>query len=201
MTNLTHILDVSGAIFAFISTIYYIKADPLAWPTGLISSTFNIILFAITGIYGDMGCEIIYFISMFYGWFLWTHPRGEQAELPITNLTSLQFWTLGSIALTSMALLTLFLANYTNSQVPLWDASTTVLALTAQWMICKKIVECWYLWFIVDAMYIGLYFHKGIPAHGILYMIYLGLAIAGLINWRRLMAKFTLKISAPAPLI
>lgn len=187
MSNLIHSIDLSGAIFAFISTIYYVKADMLAWPMGLISSGLNIFLFAMTGIYGDMGCEMIYFISMLYGWYLWTHPRENQAEFPITNISSQQFWKLGSIAIISTFLLALFLAKYTNSQVPFWDASTTVLALTAQWMICKKIIECWYLWFIVDVMYIGLYFHKGIPAHGILFTIYLGLALAGLFNWRRLM--------------
>jgi nicotinamide mononucleotide transporter len=186
MPNLIQALDISGAVFAFISTVYYVKADNLAWPTGLISSSFNIILFALTGIYGDMGCEVIYFVSMFYGWYFWTHSKGNQTERPITHLTRKQFFTLTTLALTGITLLSLFLWKYTNSQVPLWDASTTVLALSAQWMICRKIIQCWYLWFIVDALYIGLYFHKGIPAHGILFMVYLGLAIAGFLNWRRI---------------
>lgn len=201
MPNLTHALDIAGAVSAFISTIYYVKADIRAWPTGLVSCTFNIILFAMTGIYGDMGCEVVYFISMLYGWFLWTHPKENQTELPITHISSAQFWTLGSIAIASIFALALFLAKYTNSQVPLWDASTTVLALSAQWMTCKKIIECWCLWFIVDALCIGLYFHKGIPAHGVLFTIYLGLAITGFLNWRRLMAKPFEKISTPAPLL
>lgn len=197
MTNFIHFLDISGAIFAFISTLYYVKADNLAWPTGLLSSGLNIILFAITRIYGDMGCEIIYFISMFYGWYLWTHPKTGQKELRISHLSISLFTILLSVALTSFMLLALFLAKFTNSQIPIWDASTTVLALTAQWMICKKIIECWYLWFVVDALYVGLYFYKGIPAHGILFMIYLCLAIIGLLNWRRLMERES-KISAVA---
>lgn len=189
MSKLIHILDISGAILAFISTLYFVKADILAWPSGVISCMVDFTLFALTGIYGDMGLEVIYFISMFYGWYVWTHPKKNQQELPISSITNSQFWTLGSITLTSIALLTIFLGKFTNSQVPLWDASTTVLSIMAQWMICKKIIECWYVWFTVDFMYVGLYFHKGIPAHGILFMIYLGLAIAGFLNWRRLMGQ------------
>ena len=66
------------------------------------------------------------------------------------------------------------LKNFTDSQIPYLDAITTVLSWIAQWMICKKIIETWFLWFVVDVIYVGLYFYKGIPAHGILLMIYLG---------------------------
>mgnify|MGYP000713545896 CR=1 FL=1 len=83
--------------------------------------------------------------------------------------------------------------------MPYLDATTTVLSLIAQWMVCKKIIENWILWFVVDAIYVFLYFYKDIPAHGVLLIIYLGLAVAGFIRWRKLMGKQQMALQAENP--
>ena len=184
-----HSLDILGSIFALISTLYYIKADKLAWPIGLVAICINGILYFQTGIYGDMSLEGIYFVSTFYGWYQWSRGGNNHAELEITHLTKNNAFLLTTIAVISISNPAYTLIHFTNSQVPYWDATTTVLSLVAQWLICKKIIECWIMWFIVDALYVGLYIYKGIPAHSVLLIIYLGLAVAGYIRWYRLMKK------------
>jgi len=196
MQTLIHTLDISGAIFALFSTIFYVKADKWAWPLGAVATVLDASLYGLTGIYGDMILTGIYFISMFYGWYMWTHKSERSKNLEITHLTLKTGLILSAIAIGGIFVVSTLLKDFTNSQVPYLDAITTVLSLIAQWMVCKKIIENWTLWFVVDAIYVGLYFYKGIPAHSILLIIYLGLAVVGFIRWRNLMNK---QQSTPLP--
>lgn len=182
-----HALDIIGSIFSLICTLYYVRANVLAWPTGLVASSLNIILYFYSGLYGDMSLEGFYFLSTFYGWYIWLRGGAHHQQREITRITAKHALILVLITVIGIEAVHFYLAHYTNSQVPYWDATTTVISLVAQWLICRKIIECWYLWFIVDAMYVGLYFYKGIDAHSILLVIYVGLAVAGYLRWRKLL--------------
>lgn len=181
--TLINSLDIIGAIFSFISTIFYIRASTHAWPVGLIAISMNIFLYVMTGLYADVAKENIYWISSIMGWYWWLRGGTNKEKLPITHLTAQHGLVLSTIAGFSICILTFILIHFTNSQVPYWDAITTVLSLTAQWLICRKIIECWILWFIVDALYTGLYFYKGLPAHGVLLVVYTVMAIIGYAVW------------------
>lgn len=182
-SNLIYSLDIVGAIFAFISTIFYIRASVYAWPVGLVAILINLFLYAVTGLYADASKEGVYFISSLLGWYWWLHGSVNQKQLPITHVTKKYALVLTSISAFSILILSFLLMRFTNSQVPYWDATTTVLSLIAQWLICRKIIETWILWFIVDALYAGLYFYKGLPAHGILLVAYTVMAVIGYVVW------------------
>ena len=71
--------------------------------------------------------------------------------------------------------------------IPFLDAFTTVLSLIALFLTARKIFEAWHLWIFVNLVYIGLYLYKGLVLTAVLYAIFAGLSVAGLINWRRLL--------------
>ncbi len=77
------------------------------------------------------------------------------------------------------------MATYFNADLPYWDATTTVLALTAQYLIARKILESWCLWIVVDWLSLGVLNYKGL--HGVMsqYAVFLMLATAGLWEWRK----------------
>jgi len=60
-----------------------------------------------------------------------------------------------------------------------------VVSLIAQWLMCRKIIETWSLWFFVDACYVGMHYLKGIPMHALVSCIYLGMAIVGYLLWQK----------------
>lgn len=184
MHLLLHALDIFGAVFDFFSTLFYVKANKWAWPIGAVATAINILLYGLMGIYGDMTLAGIYFLSMFYGWYQWVQK--EESEIVIVKLTLPLAIILSVVGLLGILIIAELLKHFTNSQIPYFDAITTVLSLIAQWMICQKIIETWFLWFIVDALYVGLYFYKGILVHSFLLLIYLGMSIAGYLRWRRL---------------
>ncbi|HUX34984.1 MAG TPA: nicotinamide mononucleotide transporter family protein, partial [Gemmatimonadaceae bacterium] len=59
----------------------------------------------------------------------------------------------------------------------------------AQWMMTRKIVENWILWIIADIVYVPMYIYKKLYVTSGLYFVFLILAVMGLIEWKRSLAR------------
>jgi len=59
----------------------------------------------------------------------------------------------------------------------------TILALIGVILNIKKNKLCFYIWFFTNASWAVVDFYKGIPAQGILFIIYTGLAVWGIYEW------------------
>jgi nicotinamide mononucleotide transporter len=160
----------------------------MAWVIGMLAISVNTILYFSKGLYGQVTLEFIYMVSMFYGLYLWSSGQKDNESIgrPISRLT----WTHG----TTLALLNVIgivaaywmLAEYLGSTVPLQDALILCLSLTAQWLLCRKVFECWIVWFVVDAIVAWVHAQKGIPFHSGVHFLYLFLAVVGYVKWLRL---------------
>lgn len=175
--------DFIGAFFSLLSTYYFIRLDTKAWPIGLVATCLNGWLYWHKGIYADMGLEIIYFISMCYGWFKWNYNSSKVNNKPLGHLGSLQWIILLITIFTVYIIIHFLLENLTNSTVAGLDAATCSISLVAQWLMCHKIIITWVLWFITDALYAFMYLSKSLPFHSILMIIYTGMAVAGYVVW------------------
>ena len=178
-------LDLTGAVLSFLSTIAFTREHLSAWPLGLLAATINGYLYLHQGIYADALLELLYFGLIFYGWYLWLYGGSAHKGVSIRHITAKESCTLLFIGLATSLTLGFLLNHYTHSTIPYIDATTAIFSLLGQWMIGKKIIECWALWFSVDATYVWLYLNKGIPFHSVLMMIYLCIAIMGYISWSK----------------
>jgi nicotinamide mononucleotide transporter len=88
----------------------------------------------------------------------------------------------------STAILMLLLRRFTDSTVPFWDALTTAISLTAQYMLARKIIDNWWLWLAADVIYVALYIYKGLYLTAVLYVIFFALCVVGLVRWQKLLA-------------
>ncbi|MGE3317869.1 MAG: nicotinamide riboside transporter PnuC [Candidatus Berkiella sp.] len=182
-------LDFTGASLSLISTYYFTQARRLAWLVGLFAIVLNSVLYWQKGIYGHLILESIYFISMIYGWYQWSVGLSNKPSLPIRYLSIEQFGYYVLLAVISIALTAQVLSTLTDSTIPYWDATTTVLSLIAQWLLCRKIIHCWILWFIVDALVALLQLYKGMPFHSAVHWLYLFMAVVGYYRWRQLFVQ------------
>ena len=183
--SFTKDLDILGASLSFFSTIFYIAANRLAWPISLLAIGINLVLYYKTGLFADTLKESVYAISCLLGWYWWLHGGKKKKALNIRRINRQHAFVLLLLSVLSSAILSWLLIHAMHSSVPYWDAITTILSLTAQWLICRKIIECWILWFIVDVLYAGLYFYKGLPVHGGLMALYTMMAVVGYMTWYR----------------
>jgi nicotinamide mononucleotide transporter len=77
------------------------------------------------------------------------------------------------------------LSKFTDSPVPEWDSFITSLSIVATWMLARKIYEHWYLWVVVNSVSSVIFFVRGLYPTVILYIIYLIMSFAGMIEWKK----------------
>jgi nicotinamide mononucleotide transporter len=177
-------LDPIGAGMSLVCTYYFTQAKRLAWGLGMVAIAINSVLYWQKGIYGSVMLECIYFLSMIYGWYQWSHHH-QKALRPIRYLTLKECIFLIIVALFAIILMAKAL-SFTSSDIPYWDAITTILSLIAQALLCLKIIHCWILWFVVDALMAAMQLYKGIPFHSAIHWSYLVLAVMGYVHWRKI---------------
>jgi nicotinamide mononucleotide transporter len=72
-----------------------------------------------------------------------------------------------------------------NGAAPFWDSLTTVLSLTAQYLLCRKRFENWFFWIAADVIYIPLYLSRHLPLTAVLYAVFLAMCLVGVREWHR----------------
>jgi nicotinamide mononucleotide transporter len=176
--------DIAGFVTGLINVWFTVRNDVWNWPWGIVNSAVFLVSFWTAGLFADSALQIVYIVLGAYGWWAWLHGRNA-AALPISHLTRNGGLLAGAALLVMTAVFARVLANALGSTVPLWDGITTALSLVAQVLLTRRIIENWWFWLAADAIYIPLYFSKHLPLTSVLYVVFFGLCIAGLAQWRR----------------
>lgn len=184
-------LDIISTLIGLVYLFQEYKAIKYLWLTSIIMPAIDIFKYYSHGLYADMGINIYYLFAAIYGWFVWTycrkHNQQEGESLPITHFKPRLLLPCGGIFLILFFSITWILIHYTPSTVPWWDSFTTSLSIIGLWMLARKYAEQWLVWFVVDAIYCGLYWYKDLPFTACLYTIYTIIAIIGYRHWLKMM--------------
>lgn len=175
---------ISGAICVWL----IVKNNIWNWPIGIINAGLFVVLFYKWKLFGDSALNALYVALGFWGWYSWTHVKGHKAIRPITN-ASLR---LQGILILLIIVATYFFSIYLTSikdVAPFWDALTVTISLTAIYLQARKFVESWWYWILADIIYIPLYFAKGLPLTGILYVLFMAMCVKGLFAWNAQIVK------------
>ena len=176
-------IEILGFITGALCVWLLARQNIWNWPIGIANNVFYIAVFLHTGLYGDAGLQVVYIVLAVYGWWTWLYPDGTRSELAVTRTSAREWaWLFVATAVGALLMRT-FLADYTSSTVPAWDGLTTALSLAATWGQCRKLLESWWVWILVDIIYIPLYVYKGLNLTAVLYFVFMLLCIAGLRSW------------------
>ena len=180
-------IELLGALFGLLYIILSIKQNIWCWPIGLITSALYIYVFFITKFYADMGLQVYYLVVSIYGWYFWMFggKSKKKDDLKISNVGFRRFLYLAVATAVLFGIIAFILVNFTDSEIPYWDAFTTAGSFVATWMLARKIIEHWLIWIIVDSVSLGLYIYKGLYATVILFAVYTLLAVIGYIEWKK----------------
>jgi nicotinamide mononucleotide transporter len=55
-------------------------------------------------------------------------------------------------------------------------------------MLSRKLLENWWAWMTADVIYVALYSYKNLYLTAVLYLLFLGMCVAGYTRWRKLFA-------------
>ena len=175
-------LELISFVLAAITVILNIRQKHWAWLFSIVSSATYAAVFFDARLYGDMGLQFVFIAASVWGWYQWLHGSDRQ-PLVVTRLkSSHRAWALAAW-LVGFVLLSTFLDNFTDTDVPHADGFLTAGSLVGQLLLARKKVENWHVWIAVDILYVGLYLYKGLVLTAVLYGVFVLLAIAGLRTW------------------
>ncbi len=180
-------LEAIAVLFGLLSVWFAKKENILVFTTGIVSVLIYVHICFGAKLYADMGINAYYFVMSVYGWFIWSRKGVETVHIPISKNSKLENVIALTLLLVSYFVIQYVLKTFTDSDVPHWDALTTSVAFAAMWMMAKKKVENWIAWIITDLISVPLYFYKGYILTSFQYLVFLGLAIAGLIAWQKVL--------------
>lgn len=164
------------------------RADIRLWLVGMIMPLVHGTLYFISGLYADFAMNVYYLLAGIYGYWAWkVLHRSAKGGGRIVRVP-LRLWpVLAAVYAGIHTAIWWMLVEFTNSTVPFWDAMTTAMSIVGMWMLSRKYLEQWGVWFAVNAITVGLYFYKEIPLTAALYGIYMVMSVAGYLRWRRIM--------------
>jgi nicotinamide mononucleotide transporter len=179
------LFEIIAALFGLVSVWLTVKENIWCWATGLVTVFMYIFIFYEARLYSDMILQIIYVFLQIYGWYSWLHGGKEREELHVSCITPLEAIISGGVVLIGTFTLGFVMYRYTDAALPYWDGAITVISLVAQWLMAKKVLECWLLWIVVDVMAVGVYAFKQLyPTTG-LYAVFVVLATLGYLTWKK----------------
>ncbi len=206
--------EVVGFITGVLNVWLVTRENIWSWPVGIVNAAFYIVVFAQAGLYSDTGLQAVYLGLSAYGWWHWasagtTSAVTDSAEsvspgaaspgptssrrpaansttaLPVTRTTARLTLRLLGVGLALWLLLSVITSQIPNAKLPWFDSALVAASLVAQWMMTRKLRECWIVWIAVDALYVGLFILRGLHLTAVLYFAFFLLAILGLVQWTR----------------
>lgn len=169
--------------FAFVTSVVGVGLGVFGprstWPWWNISSLLYAVLFFEEKYYASGFLQFIFVAGGFWGWFGWGAKGAKPGKLSL-KINSL--WLAG-FAVSWIALNPLLI--HLGAAATLTDSFGFVGSCIAQVLMVKEKFETWPLWFVVDAVYTYQFWRGGQYLTSILYMIFVAIAVAGLVRWKR----------------
>ncbi|KAA2243365.1 nicotinamide mononucleotide transporter [Chitinophaga agrisoli] len=184
-------IELIGVISGLISVYYASKTNVLTWPTGIINEIALFVLFFQVQLYADMFLQVYFLVVTLFGWYNW---QTRSATLPVSRLSrnGIAWYSIllliGALAIGSViSRLHVWLPRYflLPAAYPYIDSFVMMASILATMLLAQKQVETWVLWIAVDVICVTLYFVKGVYFLSLEYLIFLGLAILGLVAWKK----------------
>lgn len=185
-------LDILGTIIGLIYIFQEYKASIWLWVTGIVMPITYMFVYLEAGLYADFGMQVYYALAAIYGLLVWKFgkKRGQQTKtMPITHVKKSLLLPSLQLFLTAWGGIYLVLTNLTNSTVPVLDSFGNALSIIGLWWLARKYIEQWLVWIVVDTELAALYIYKDIPFTAGLYFLYVLIAIAGYLKWKKMMQQ------------
>jgi nicotinamide mononucleotide transporter len=178
-------LEIAGVLTGIVAVWLTTRQKVLCWPVGIVSVLLFVAVFFRARLYAAMGLQVVYVGLAIYGWHAWVTGGQGDGPLRVTRAPSRTLAIAGIVGSVATLGLGLWLARHTDEALPFTDAATTSFSLVAQWMLTRKLIENWWVWLVVDIVYVGMNLSQGLVWTAGLYAAYTALALVGLREWRR----------------
>jgi len=185
VANGTSCLEMLGFVTGVVNVWLVTRENIWSWPVGLVNASVYTVVFARSGLYSDTGLQVVYFILSCYGWWHWSRGTRNASPVVVRRTSATTMMLLAALGVAIWFVLKTVTSQIPGAVMPGVDAALVATSLIAQGMMTRKLLENWILWIVVDAAYIVVFIMRGLVVTSVLYAVFLGLAVVGLIQWSR----------------
>lgn len=183
-TRTASALEAAAFVTGVICVWLVVRQNIWNYPLGLLNVAAYAWIFYDYRLYADAGLQIVYFGLNLAGWYLWLFGGENRTELQVQR-TSRRELALIAVFIAASTGFLWWLLGKLGGAAKFWDALTTSISLSAQWLQSRKKLECWHLWILADVIYVPLYISRGLNLTALLYGVFLCMAVMGLLAWQR----------------
>ncbi len=172
---IAHWVELAGFITTSVGIWLTTKRLLICWPVVLAADIFYLVVFYQARLYSDALLQVFFLVFTLYGWWHWwrgVREEGEVRVVPLAMPGMLVALAAGAVG----SLLLGLLAKRMHAALPYLDAALTSYSLVASWWQARKHIANWWLWIVVDLVYIGEYMYKDLALTALLYA---GLVVLG----------------------
>ncbi|HEY1986452.1 MAG TPA: nicotinamide riboside transporter PnuC [Terracidiphilus sp.] len=179
-----HWIEIAGWVATLLGIWLTTRRTLLCWPITLAADVLYLVVFYRARLLSDSLLQAFFVAFTLYGWWHWwrgVRQEGEVRVVPLAArslLLALAAGAAGSLVLGEIA-------KRLHAALPYLDAALASYSLVGSWWQARKHIANWWLWIVVDLIYIGEYVYKDLWLTAVLYAILVALAVLGLRDWRR----------------
>lgn len=161
------------------------------FPVAIVSCLLYVAIYHRAALYSDRNLQGLFIALSAYGWYEWLYGGRGKTPLAVTHTTGLEWALSVAFAVAYTLGFGYYLRHHTDSAFPYLDSFTTGVSLIAQFLLMRKRLENWWLWILVDIIYVPILWAKHLYPTSLLYALYLALAAYGYWQWRADLGKKT----------
>ncbi|MGB6725899.1 MAG: nicotinamide riboside transporter PnuC [Terracidiphilus sp.] len=185
-----HAIEIAGFIATLLGIWLTTKRLLICWPVTLLADFLYLVVFYQARLFSDALLQIFFVAFTLYGWWHWWRGVREEGEVRVAPLglrSALTAIAAGAVGAMLLSRLMLFLGAQMSVTIalPHLDATLASYSLVASWWQARKQIANWWLWIVVDLVYVGEYIYKDLWPTALLYLVLVGLAVLGWWDWRR----------------
>ncbi len=179
-----HWVEIAGFLATALGIWLTTRRLLICWPVVLAADFLYLAVFYHARLYSDALLQVFFVAFTLYGWWHWWRGVREEGEVRVVPL-SLRGWIAGLAAGAVGAVALGWLMVRIGAALPHLDAALTSYSLVASWWQARKHTANWWLWIVIDSVYIGEYAYKDLWLTAVLSVGLVALAGLGLRDWRR----------------
>jgi nicotinamide mononucleotide transporter len=177
-------LEVAGFLTTLVGIWLTTRRLLVCWPVVLAADFLYLVIFYRARLFSDALLQIFFVVFTLYGWWHWWRGVRQEGEVRVVPL-GMRGLVAGLASGAIGAVLLGWLMVRIGAALPHLDAALTSYSLVASWWQARKHTANWWLWIVVNLVYIGEYLYKDLRATAVLYLLLVILAVMGLVDWRR----------------
>ncbi|HET6804500.1 MAG TPA: nicotinamide riboside transporter PnuC [Frateuria sp.] len=178
-------VELIGAALSAWAVWLTARRRPWCWPVGFASVLVYGWIFIDARLYSDALLQAAFAGLIVYGWLRWLKHLGRDGRVQVAALAPGRLAAHLALGLAGALALGYAMHRWTDAALPWLDAALTAFSLVAQWWQGRRHLAAWWLWIVVDVVYVGEYVYKDLLITALLYAGFVVLAAIGLRDWRR----------------